>query len=685
MIRKKNIVRCTMGLTNEGLVEHAWNAYAMRDHTCYGWGCIFSKITQSSVENKFNQYKDWYASHSAVKNALTSLAAKTDEVNYAVDCSGLIKTYTMGGIGNVSYSGSKDYSANSYYANSPEKGDISSMPEIIGLAVHMDGHIGIYVGNGEVIESTPNTRFATQSHGGGGVCKTKLTDRKWKHWLKVPGIVYTDDATVTKKPVEETTNQSKPINNTAVLKEGCKGDDVTQLQKNLLALGFDPKGVDGTFGHHTKEAVIAFQKKNGLKPDGIVGPNTRKKMNDLLQIKNSKKTKSPTLQTVVAGAVLKCTLGSATSKLNVPKCHAKLNDKNIAIISDRIPNKNIMPFGTCFRSYPFPPCSPSFSQNWLNGDKDYKINQIRTVSTLSKLVCTCGGGVISVVKSGQNTGAKKKKVQDEQTPTYTPVRDKDTKPKNVTTKPQTDTTKKSVPMVGTEENYGYLSGKFENSKEDPGLISSGKGDHGGKSYGLYQFASKTGAPLNFVNWLKGENKSMYDQLYKAYQDDGNTYGEKFDAAWKEIAKNNKDEFAGLQFKYVKKDYYDATVSKIKNKTGFDVNTRSFALKNVVYARSVQNGAGGASTVISNILSKCDLNTVTDEEIIKQVYEEYSTTIPNDGVHAVINDERVKDNKDVYGRTLKYWKSSSSAVRYGVWVRVHTNEPNEALQLLEDYY
>lgn len=147
-----------MGLTNEGLVEHAWKA-----------------------------------SHSAVKNALTSLAAKTGEVNYAVDCSGLIKTYTMGGIGNVSYSGSKDYSANSYYANSPEKGDISSMPEIIGLAVHMDGHIGIYVGNGEVIESTPSTKFATQSHGGGGV---------------------------------------------------CKGNDVTQLQKNLLALGFDPKGVD---------------------------------------------------------------------------------------------------------------------------------------------------------------------------------------------------------------------------------------------------------------------------------------------------------------------------------------------------------------------------------------------------------------------------------------------------------
>lgn len=48
-------------------------------------------------------------------------------------------------------------------------------------------------------------------------------------------------------------------------------DDVKKLQQ---ALGFPPHQVDGEFGQDTEEAVIAFQKKNGLVADGIVGDDT---------------------------------------------------------------------------------------------------------------------------------------------------------------------------------------------------------------------------------------------------------------------------------------------------------------------------------------------------------------------------------------------------------------------------
>ena len=49
---------------------------------------------------------------------------------------------------------------------------------------------------------------------------------------------------------------------------------VERLQKELLAWGYDPNGVDGIFGNGTKGAVVAFQKAQGLDADGIVGKGT---------------------------------------------------------------------------------------------------------------------------------------------------------------------------------------------------------------------------------------------------------------------------------------------------------------------------------------------------------------------------------------------------------------------------
>ncbi len=60
----------------------------------------------------------------------------------------------------------------------------------------------------------------------------------------------------------------------AVLKQGSSGPEVKALQTKLKQLGFDPDGVDGTFGPGTEMAVIAFQKSKGLTADGKAGPTT---------------------------------------------------------------------------------------------------------------------------------------------------------------------------------------------------------------------------------------------------------------------------------------------------------------------------------------------------------------------------------------------------------------------------
>lgn len=56
-----------------------------------------------------------------------------------------------------------------------------------------------------------------------------------------------------------------------LLKKGDIGPDVTRLQTALARLGFYEWLVDGKFGQQTESAVQAYQKKLGVKPDGIIG------------------------------------------------------------------------------------------------------------------------------------------------------------------------------------------------------------------------------------------------------------------------------------------------------------------------------------------------------------------------------------------------------------------------------
>lgn len=59
-----------------------------------------------------------------------------------------------------------------------------------------------------------------------------------------------------------------------ILREGMRGSDVTALQVRLQTRGFPPGAIDGTFGPGTEAAVVAFQRSEGLVPDGVVGALT---------------------------------------------------------------------------------------------------------------------------------------------------------------------------------------------------------------------------------------------------------------------------------------------------------------------------------------------------------------------------------------------------------------------------
>lgn len=65
---------------------------------------------------------------------------------------------------------------------------------------------------------------------------------------------------------------TEPVKVLPLLKRGNRGQNVAKLQ---ILLGIK---ADAIFGNQTYKAVVEFQKKHGLTPDGIVGPYTWEKL-----------------------------------------------------------------------------------------------------------------------------------------------------------------------------------------------------------------------------------------------------------------------------------------------------------------------------------------------------------------------------------------------------------------------
>lgn len=76
----------------------------------------------------------------------------------------------------------------------------------------------------------------------------------------------------TPAPPQETNLTGTPFKST--LGYGSKSDQVKLLQNRLTELKFFTRKASGGFYQYTKDAVVKFQKMNGLNPDGSVGKDT---------------------------------------------------------------------------------------------------------------------------------------------------------------------------------------------------------------------------------------------------------------------------------------------------------------------------------------------------------------------------------------------------------------------------
>lgn len=229
----------------------------------------------------------------------------------AVDCSGLIYSYCGG---NARGGDSQLYasSASGYISN--------GIPRVHGLGLHMDGHVGVYIGDGMAVDARNDDE---------DVCYDTLDYMGWTQWYKVGAIDYIENGwenfngdyyyyengeyiVDTSRTIDGTTyyfdskgrsseTPSNPSSSTSsstsssgssessaddtentedveevatepsIYKNGDEADEVKKIQERLKELGYYNGEVTGKFDDETEYAYIQFQQAAGVDVDGISG------------------------------------------------------------------------------------------------------------------------------------------------------------------------------------------------------------------------------------------------------------------------------------------------------------------------------------------------------------------------------------------------------------------------------
>ena len=250
---------------------------ALNYKTLYVMGCFGAPMNSTNKKRYCNN-------HSYNKKpARTKMIQEASTDTFGFDCVCLIKGILWGWNGNKT----RTYGGATYNSNGvPDIGADSMMNACkdistdfskieVGEAVGMTGHIGIYIGNGLVVECTPSWKNCVQITAC-NCTKAGYYRRNWVRHGKLPYIEYIS---------KSNTSSDEVFNvNVKVLKKGSKGDAVKALQALLIGYGYEMKsgntvyGVDGSFGGATDRAVRKYQKDNNLEVDGSVGPATWAKL-----------------------------------------------------------------------------------------------------------------------------------------------------------------------------------------------------------------------------------------------------------------------------------------------------------------------------------------------------------------------------------------------------------------------
>lgn len=274
----------------------------------YWYGTCVYNCTKSLRDRKAAQYPSHYPS-----SRNSRYDADISKKLVCMDCVGMIKGFfwTNGGMGVKEAIGTGKSISSKYGGNGcPDRsadgmlswckskgaknGKIADLPDVPGVLLFSSGHVGVYVGDGYAVEARGFNY---------GVVKTKVSSRKWVSWAFMPdSVLEYDTANGCVSPSEDksqkdqdgaddhsaaSSTESKKTYELGdrTITRGVEGEDVMELQKALVKLGYDlgafganRDGIDGDCGSKTIMAIKDFQTAHGLTADGKYDDKTHAAM-----------------------------------------------------------------------------------------------------------------------------------------------------------------------------------------------------------------------------------------------------------------------------------------------------------------------------------------------------------------------------------------------------------------------
>lgn len=159
---------------------------------------------------------------------------------------------------------------------------------------------------------------------------------------------------------------------------------------------------------------------------------------------------------------------------------------------------------------------------------------------------------------------------------------------------------------------GSTSERYETGGRGAATISTGRGDHGGVSYGAYQLSSRAGTLREYLQ------QSSYGEQFAGLT----PATPAFNAKWKELARSDPG-FAADQHDYIRRSHYEAERDRLKAR-GIDLSERGPAVQDALWSTSVQLRALTPAIVEKGLKQKFgpdySLERLSDRDIVEAIQD-----------------------------------------------------------------